>query len=87
MQLSKTFFILSNQVFSGYNSITNDKDWFDDSSHIKKSAGKLISARIFGNEKVFIPEDFGVFLDKNNMKNHIIKTKNLVKNIDLTTIN
>jgi hypothetical protein len=73
--------------FSGYNSVTNNKDLFDDSSHISKSAGKLISARIFGNEKVFVPEDFGIFLDKKNIRNHIVRTKSLVKNIDLTNIN
>lgn len=54
--------------FYGINSITRDRDNFDDYAwHFKPKIGKLILARIFGDPNVSVPHDFGIELTRDNI--------------------
>ena len=45
--------------FSGYNTISDDPRYFYDPMHYRNNVGEMMLARIFGDTKVDIPEDFG----------------------------
>jgi len=47
--------------FSGYNSISYDARNFYDSMHYRNNVGEMILARIFGDDRVEVPEDFGEY--------------------------
>lgn len=61
--------------FSGYNTITLNNYNYYESSHYMRNVGKLIAARIFRDETVKIPSDFGVLVKQNNINTHLIKLK------------
>jgi len=52
--------------FCTLNSITKEKYNFLDGSHLKPSLGYLIYARLFHDNSVNIPNDFGIFIEKKN---------------------
>lgn len=58
--------------FYGNNSITCNKDNFDDYAwHFKPKVGDLILARIFDDGTKSLPEDFGVELTKENIHSYL----------------
>jgi hypothetical protein len=57
--------------FGGYNSITLDDHNYYEFSHYRPYIGDMIAARIFGDKSVKIPDDFGVFITKQNIENRI----------------
>lgn len=58
--------------FYGNNSITCDKDNFDDYAwHLKPKVGDLILARIFDDGTKSLPEDFGVELTQSNIHSYL----------------
>lgn len=70
--------------FYGINSITRDKANFDDYGwHFKPKIGNLILARIFQDESVEVPKDFGVELTKENVGAYL---QNLRDSIQTTEI-
>ena len=54
--------------FTGYNSINQDPRNFYDRDHYNKEIADLMLARIFNNEDIDIPDDFGVYRTKENIK-------------------
>lgn len=70
--------------FYGINSITRDKANFDDYGwHFKPKIGNLILAKIFQDESVEVPKDFGVELTKENVEAYL---QNLRDSIQTTEI-
>ncbi|MDD7346280.1 hypothetical protein [Helicobacter sp.] len=70
--------------FYGINSITRDKANFDDYGwHFKPKIGNLILAKIFQDESVEVPKDFGVELTKENVGAYL---QNLRDSIQTTEI-
>jgi hypothetical protein len=51
--------------FSGYNSINMDNTNFYDEEHFREKTGDMMLARIFGDQSVEIPDDFGRFAAAN----------------------
>lgn len=47
--------------FSGYNTISEDPRYFYDPMHYRNNVGEMILARIFGDKRVEVPEDFGEY--------------------------
>lgn len=50
--------------FSGYNTISYDARYFYDPMHYRNNVGEMMLARIFGDDSVEVPEDFGVYVEK-----------------------
>ncbi|MCW9026147.1 MAG: hypothetical protein OQJ77_02420, partial [Thiovulaceae bacterium] len=68
--------------FSGYNTITtNDCNYYEE-SHYRPFIGKIIAARIFNDKSIEIPNDFGVFVTKDNINEHLKYKKLEVFNHD-----
>lgn len=57
--------------FSGLNSIGADPRYFYDSAHFRNDVGSMALARIFGNDAPYIPEDFGVLVNRENVEERI----------------
>ncbi|QWR76879.1 hypothetical protein [Candidatus Magnetomonas plexicatena] len=72
--------------FTGRNSVTSDKSLWWDTSHLKAQYGKYIFARIFGDNKTTVPEDFGILITKENAAENITKLNTQVKSTDVKEI-
>jgi peptidoglycan/xylan/chitin deacetylase (PgdA/CDA1 family) len=51
-------------------SVSFDPRFFYDPTHFREAAGNMILARIFNDENVFVPDDFGVFVTTENVQAH-----------------
>src|SRR5690606_6624184 len=58
--------------FSGYTSVGNDARNFYDPLHYNNRIGEMILARIFGNENIYVPDDFGYYVTKENVEEYLI---------------
>ena len=61
------------------NSVTNNEKYYVDSSHLKQEFGKFYFARLFDDENIKTPKDFGIFVTKENINKYLEslkKTKN-----------
>ena len=47
-------------------SVSRDPRYFYDATHFRNDVGDMAIARIFGDESVYIPEDFGVYVTAEN---------------------
>lgn len=56
--------------FSGYNSITTNNCNYYESSHYRPLVANLIAARIFNDENIKVPDDFGFYVTQQNMDNY-----------------
>jgi len=54
--------------FSGYNSISMDSRNFYDVSHYSNYVGELMMARMFDDGSIDVPEDFGIYVTKDNVE-------------------
>ncbi len=66
--------------FSGYNTITMNNYNYYESSHYRPLVGAIIAGRIFNDKSIKIPNDFGVFVTKDNITEHL---SNLKKQIEI----
>ena len=57
--------------FTGHNSINDDDSNWRDPSHAFTNVGTLMMARIYGDDKVAIPADFGVHITRENVDKHL----------------
>jgi hypothetical protein len=69
--------------FSGYNSVTTNNCNYYEISHYRPHVGELIAARIFNNRSVDVPNDFGIFVNKNNIHAHLNKLKEEIASYEL----
>ncbi|MFC3867604.1 hypothetical protein [Helicobacter equorum] len=70
--------------FYGVNSITRDKANFDDEAwHFKPKVGNLILAKIFQDESVEVPKDFGVELTKENVRAYLQNLRDSIQTTEL----
>ncbi len=53
--------------FSGYNSISMDSRNFYDVSHYSNHVGELMMARMFDDDSLAVPEDFGIYVTRDNI--------------------
>ena len=68
--------------FSGYNTITTNNINYYEASHYKPFIADMIAARIFNDNNSSIPPDFGVYVNKKNLKQHIVNIKSQFKEAD-----
>jgi hypothetical protein len=61
--------------FSGYNSVTTDNKNYLDHSHYNPSVSRWIAARIFNDQTVMVPKDFGVWVTRKNIDSHLENLK------------
>lgn len=54
-------------------SLSLDPRFFYDETHFRNAAGDMALAKIFGDESIYVPEDFGVLVTPENAKNHVEK--------------
>lgn len=47
-------------AFWGYNSVNGDLRYFYDVQHFRNNAGDMVLATLFGDETVYVPQDFGL---------------------------
>jgi hypothetical protein len=65
--------------FGGYNSITTNNENYLDRSHYKPSISRMIAARIFNDKTLTVPEDFGVWVTKENIDSHLENLEMTIK--------
>lgn len=67
--------LISNETdffnFSGYNTVSNDNCNYYEISHYRPQVAILIAARIFDNKSIVIPNDFGLYITKENFPSHL----------------
>ncbi len=68
--------------FSGYNSVTTDDYNYYEQSHYLPNVGRLIAARIFKDKSIKVPSDFGIYVTKYNIDEHLINLKEQIINYD-----
>ncbi len=69
--------------FSGFNSVTNNNYFWYETSHYRTIVGNFISAKIFNDKSVEVPEDFGVLVTKDNIDEHLENLRKQIKEYDL----
>lgn len=52
-------------------SVSLEPRYFYDETHFRNDVGSMALARVFGDDSVYIPEDFGVYVTKENVDAHI----------------
>ena len=53
--------------FTGYNSVTKNDENYYEMSHYRPKVGQLVAARIFNDNKINVPKDFGRYIEKGSM--------------------
>jgi hypothetical protein len=66
--------------FSGLNSIASDNMFHYETSHFTRLAGDKITSKIYDNDTIIIPDDFGRYVSKDNIDDHIKFHKSLISN-------
>lgn len=54
-----------------YSSVSYDSRYFYDATHFRNAVGSMVLARIFGNSQVYVPEDFGVYVTRENCQAYL----------------
>jgi peptidoglycan/xylan/chitin deacetylase (PgdA/CDA1 family) len=52
-------------------SVSWEPRYFYDGTHFRNAAGTMALARMFGNDRVYVPEDFGVYVTKENVASYL----------------
>lgn len=52
-------------------SVSLEPRYFYDETHFRNSIGKMALARIFGDDSIYIPEDFGKYITKDNVEEQV----------------
>jgi hypothetical protein len=72
--------------FTGHNSISTNKNNYWDSSHLRVEMTDVIIAKIFNDQTVNIPKDFGVLVTKENIDSHLQSLRNQIKAYDASKL-
>lgn len=57
--------------FTGFHSVSHDSRYFYDAYHFRNSVGDMALARMFGDNEVYIPENFGTLVTEDNVISRI----------------
>jgi len=72
--------------FTGVNSITNNRNNYWDSSHLRKEHTELIMAKLFRSQNTYKHEDFGILITEDNVEDHLKSQSHQYKKINLKKI-
>jgi hypothetical protein len=59
--------------FSGFNSVTTNAMNYYETSHYRYLVGDMIIKKIYNEDDINVPDDFGVLVTMDNIHNHILK--------------
>ncbi len=79
--------IVSFYDFSGYNSITTNNCNYYESSHYLPTISKLIAAKIFNDKETYVPTDFGIYVNEENIIKHLHFLKEQIQTYDSKKLN
>ncbi len=65
--------------FSGYNSVTLDDRNYLESNHHRPHVGAMIAARIFADDRVPVPADFGVLVTPETVQSHLASLRRQIR--------
>lgn len=54
-----------------YSSVSFEPRYFYDETHFRNCVGEMALARIFGDDSLYIPDDFGVYVTSDNVQEHL----------------
>lgn len=54
-----------------YSSVSFEPRYFYDETHFRNCVGDMALARIFGDESIYIPDDFGAYVTAENVREHL----------------
>ena len=54
-----------------YSSVSCEPRYFYDATHFRNDVGRMLLARMFDDDSVYIPEDFGTYVTKDTVSEHI----------------
>ena len=54
-----------------YSSVSFDSRYFYDQTHFRNAVGSMILAKMFSSDDLYYPEDFGSFVTKENVDEHV----------------
>ena len=54
-----------------YSSVSFEPRYFYDETHFRNCVGEMALARIFGDDFLYIPDDFGVYVTSDNVQEHL----------------
>ncbi len=66
-------------------SVSLEPRYFYDETHFRNSVGEMIAARIAGDDSVYIPDDFGRFITRENVDAMLEKTAEFLENPSVDT--
>ena len=72
--------------FTGHNTISTNKNNYWDSSHLRVELTNQIMAKIFNDTSIDIPSDFGIFVTRDNIDNHLLDLRKQIQYYDLKKI-
>ena len=60
-------------------SISYDPRWFYDDTHFRNCVGAMALGRVFGDEGIYIPDDFGAFVTADSVAEHMERIYNIAE--------
>lgn len=72
--------------FTGHNTISENKNNYWDSSHLRVEMTEQIMAKIFNDKVVDVPKDFGVLVTKENINEHLENLRKQIEEYDLSKL-
>lgn len=54
-----------------YSSVSFEPRYFYDETHFRNCVGEMALARVFGDDSIYVPEDFGVYVTAENVQAHV----------------
>lgn len=65
-----------------YSSVSWEPRYFYDSTHFRNAVGDMALARMFGDDSVYVPEDFGAYVTTENVEEHVKTLTNRTEGLD-----
>ena len=65
-----------------YSSVSEEPRYFYDATHFRNAVGTMALGRMFGNDTIYIPEDFGVYVTEQTVGEHIKTLTNRLERED-----
>ena len=65
-----------------YSSVSWEPRYFYDATHFRNAVGDMALARMFGDDSVYIPEDFGIYVTAENAADHVKTLTNRAEGLD-----
>ena len=61
-------------------SVSTEPRYFYDEAHFRNCVGEMAIARIYNDKSIYVPEDFGIYITKENVSDKLVKYDSLTFN-------